>query len=60
MIINNSFVVKSIGKYFVLDAIIPNVTLNQHLEKPIKPNTLQININKKQESGETSKRPTKI
>ena len=58
--INNSLVVKSIGKYFVSEAIIPNVTLNQHFENPIKPKKLQTNISRKHDIGDISKRPTKI
>ena len=57
---NNSLIVRSIGKYLTLDDIIPKVTLNQHLENPIKPSTLQMNISKKQDSGDTSTNPTKI
>ena len=57
---NNSLVVRSIGRYFIFDAVIPKVTLNQHFENPIKPKKLHVNISKKQERGEISNKPTKI
>ena len=34
--------------------------LNQHLLKPIKPNTLAVNIKKKHEKAEISKKPENI
>lgn len=51
-IIYISFIFKSKGAVLKFFKKIPKVTLNQHLEKPIKPITLVIKNNKKVKIGD--------
>jgi hypothetical protein len=55
-----SFIVKSKGIVWICFLDIPNVALNQHLLKPIKPKTFATNIKKKQENADTSIKPLNI
>jgi len=48
------------GKYLLFFVIKPKTTLNQLLEKPISPKTLQIKIKKKQLKVDISKKPLNI
>ena len=58
--IYNSLIDKSNGINLRFLLFIPNVILNQDLQKPIKPMTFAIKSNMQQDNGAVSNKPEKI